>query len=222
MDLLVLFAKGLLIGLVIAAPVGPIGFLCIHRTLQYGATIGLLTGLGAAAADAAYGAVAAFGLRQLAQSLSEHDVVLRLFGGLVLGVIGLRVLLTADRPQRQESKGRVRGAPALDSSDARFARRLVESFASAFLLTLANPATILSFLAIFAALGWASDVRSHHAAALLVAGVFVGSALWWLGLSSAAGLLREHMGEAQRAWIQRASGAAIFGFGLFAVLSVLM
>ncbi len=96
-----LFIKGIVIGLVIAAPVGPIGFLCISRTLEYGAVIGLATGLGAATADAVYGAVAAFGLMQVAVALSEQDTVLRVVGGLALCLIGLRTLFLADRKQRE-------------------------------------------------------------------------------------------------------------------------
>jgi threonine/homoserine/homoserine lactone efflux protein len=96
-----LFVKGLVIGLVIAAPVGPIGFLCVSRTLEHGAVVGLATGLGAATADAIYGAVAAFGLMQVAVTLSEHDTVLRVVGGLALCLIGMRTLFLADRRQRE-------------------------------------------------------------------------------------------------------------------------
>lgn len=219
MDVLVLLAKGAVIGLVIAAPVGPIGFLCISRTVEFGPMIGLCTGLGAAAADAAYGAVAAFGLMQVAAALSEHQMFLRIFGGLALSALGARGLIAAERNDPGKS-GRPARAPALKAEPARRGRRYVESLASAFLLTLANPATIFSFVAIFAALGWATQLGSSAAAAILVAGVFFGSALWWLGLSSATGLLRRRMGDKQRAWIQRVSAAVIFGFGVFVLLSV--
>jgi threonine/homoserine/homoserine lactone efflux protein len=220
MDVLILLAKGTVIGLVIAAPVGPIGFLCINRTLKEGPTIGLFTGLGAAAADAAYGAVAAFGLMQLAMTLSENQMLLRIVGGLALCVIGARSLVAADRGEKALNNPSA-AANAANPGTGGLGVRLVRSFASAFLLTLANPATIFSFLAIFAALGWAQSLDAA-AATLLVAGVFFGSAVWWLGLSSATGLLRGRMGEHQRIWIQRLSGAAIFGFGVFALLSVIV
>ncbi len=220
MDVLILLAKGTVIGLVIAAPVGPIGFLCISRTLKEGPTIGLFTGLGAAAADAAYGAVAAFGLMQLAMTLSEHQMLLRIVGGLALCIIGAHSLVAADRGEKALNNP-LAAASAASPGSGGLAARLVRNFASAFLLTLANPATIFSFLAIFAALGWAQDLDAA-AATLLVAGVFFGSAVWWLGLSSATGLLRGRMGERQRIWIQRLSGMVIFGFGVFALLSVVV
>jgi threonine/homoserine/homoserine lactone efflux protein len=217
MEFVWLFAKGGVIGLVIAAPVGPIGLLCISRTLERGPIVGLATGLGAAAADAAYGAVAAFGLMQIATALSEHQVALRLFGGLALCGLGLRSLLS--RPAAMGAEG---GDPS-DPADPDWTKRhLTQCFGSAFLLTLANPATIFSFLAIFAALGWAEGLRGGAAASILVAGVFLGSALWWLGLSSATGLLRTRMDLRHRAWIQRGSGIAIFSFGLFAFLSAVV
>ncbi len=217
-----LFIKGIVIGLVIAAPVGPIGFLCISRTLEYGAVIGLATGLGAAAADAVYGAVAAFGLMQVAVTLSEQDTVLRVVGGLALCLIGLRTLFLADRKQREFAANEASSGPTLKPAGRQAGRGATWYFGSSFLLTLANPATILGFLAFFAAVGWARDLETHTGAAILVVGVFLGSAVWWLGLASATALLSSRMGDRQRIWIQRLSGMVICGFGAFALLSVLV
>lgn len=217
-----LVMKGVVIGLVIASPVGPIGFLCISRTLEYGPMVGLATGFGAAVADAVYGAVAAFGLLQVAVALSEHDTLLRIGGGLVLCAIGLRSLVTAGRVRGADEEPHGSWEQALEDGGVRLGRKLAVTFGSVFLLTLANPATILSFVAIFAALGWAEAAASNGDAGLLVAGVFVGSSLWWLGLSIATSLFRDRMNDSQRVWIQRLSGVAIFGFGTFAMLSVLM
>ncbi len=222
MDELELILKGLVIGLVIAAPVGPIGFLCISRTLEYGPLVGLATGLGAAVADAVYGAIAAFGLLQVAAALAEHENLLRVGGGLALCAIGLRSLVTASRGRGASEEPHGSWERALEDGGVALGRKLTATFGSAFLLTLANPATILSFVAIFAALGWAKAAENDVDAGLLVAGVFVGSSLWWLGLSIATGLFRHRMGDGQRVWIQRASGVAIFGFGIFAMLSVLV
>lgn len=222
MDLLELFIKGVVIGLVIAAPVGPIGFLCISRTLEYGALIGLATGLGAATADAVYGAVAAFGLMQVAVALSEQDTALRIVGGLVLGFIGLRSLIMAERRQQALETKQATASSRAMKLDAQASRGVTGSFGSSFVLTLANPATILGFLAFFAAVGWARDLESHSGATVLVIGVFLGSGVWWLGLAAATALLSNHMGRRQRVWVQRLSGMVVTGFGAFALLSVLV
>ena len=215
-----LFIKGIVIGLVIAAPVGPIGFLCVSRTLEYGAGVGLATGLGAATADAVYGAVAAFGLMQVAVALSEQDTVLRIVGGLALCLIGLRTLVLAERKQRElAAKGPVPG-PSFRVAGRQMGRGVTGYFSSSFLLTLANPATILGFLAFFAAVGWARDLDTRTGATILVIGVFLGSAAWWLGLAGATAMLSSRMGERERSWIQRISGLVILGFGVFALLSV--
>jgi len=216
-----LFIKGVVIGLVIAAPVGPIGFLCISRTLEYGTVIGLATALGAASADAVYGAVAAFGLMQVAEMLSDHDVALRVVGGLVLCLIGLRSLVLAERRQ-QEFAAREAKADGSLVTGPQSRRSVPGNYGSSLLLTLANPATILGFLAFFAAVGWARDLETHSAATIMVVGVFLGSAVWWLGLAVATAVLSSHMGTDQRVWVQRLSGAVIIGFGLFALLSVLV
>ena len=217
-----LFVKGLVIGLVIAAPVGPIGFLCVSRTLEHGAVVGLATGLGAATADAIYGAVAAFGLMQVAVTLSEHDTVLRVVGGLALCLIGMRTLFLADRRQRELAAKEVDPGPALKIAGRQFGRGVTGHFSSSLLLTLANPATILGFLAFFAAVGWARDLDTHTGATIMVIGVFLGSAVWWLGLAGTTALLSNRMGDGNRIWIQRVSGMVIIGFGAFALLSVLV
>ena len=207
-ELAVLFAKGLVIGLSIAAPVGPIGLLCINRSLNHGALAGLATGLGAAVADGVYGAVAAFGLASVSLLLLDHQETIRLVGGLVLLLLGLRALL-ARPPEAAAPAGRA---------------GLAGAFASCFVLTLANPTTILSFVAIFAGLGLAEHARGqgHAGAAIMVLGVFLGSALWWLGLSTAVGRLGARLGAAARAWISRLSGGVILAFGLAALAAALM
>ena len=217
-----LFVKGIVIGLVIAAPVGPIGFLCISRTLEYGTVIGLATGLGAATADAVYGGVAAFGLMQIAVALSEQDTVLRIGGGLILCLIGLRSLFLAERRQQEFAAKEAMAGGASGPNGPQLNRGVPGYFGSSFLLTLANPATILGFLAFFAAVGWARDLETHSAASIMVAGVFLGSAAWWLGLAIATAHLSSHMGQRQRVLVQRLSGVVIMGFGIFALLSALV
>ena len=197
-----MLVQGLVIGFSIAAPVGPIGVLCIRRSITDGPRIGLLTGLGAACADAVYGAIAAFGLTAVSGLLIKHRFLLGLIGGLFLCYLGIRTFLA--RPREQcETPPRVGGLMA---------------FGATFALTLTNPMTILSFAAVFAGLG-VGAAPNYRAAALLVAGVFVGSALWWLLLSSSVGLLRARITPAWMHWINRGSGAVIFCFGIYALVS---
>src|SRR5918997_6693891 len=158
----------MLIGFAIAAPVGPIGVLCIRRTLAEGRLSGLVSGLGAATADAVYGAVAALGLTFVTEFLIGGEAWLRLVGGAFLVFIGVRTFLA--RPVE-------RAAPSARSG-------LPGAYASTFFLTLTNPTTILSFAAIFAGLEVAGDASgSALSAMLLVLGVFLGSAAWWVVLS---------------------------------------
>ena len=198
------FLKGLAIGFSIAAPVGPIGLLCIRRSIADGLFIGLATGLGAATADAAYGCVAGFGLTAVSSFLVGQKFWLGLIGGLFLCWLGVRSFLT--RPAEQ-------GAAPIVSSAAGPAYFITLG------LTLTNPMTILSFAAVFAGfgLGAATDYR---AAALLVVGVFLGSAAWWLLLSGATSLLRSKVTPRWMQSVNRVSGAVIFAFGLYALLTV--
>lgn len=192
-----LFLKGVAIGLAIAAPVGPVGVLCVHRTLVQGAVVGLVSGLGAATADAVYGAVAGLGLTGVANFLLDYQTHLRLLGGAFLLVLGLRVLR---RPPA--------AAAAADAEGG-----LLHAFASCFALTLTNPATILAFVAIFAGIGLLGEGGGYGAVASLVAGVFLGSALWWLALSGLVTVLRGHVTPRLMAWVNRVSGAILVGFG---------
>ena len=193
--------KGVVIGFSIAAPVGPIGILCIRRTLAEGRVSGLVTGLGAATADALYGAAAGFGLTSLSLFLMAQQLWLRLVGGVFLLYLGIRTFLA--RPAEESAPTKAASLPG--------------AFASTFLLTLANPMTILSFAAIFAGLGIASTGGSHTAAAMLVLGVFLGSAFWWLILSTGLGISRSRFSASGLGWANRIAGVAIIGFGLFAL-----
>ncbi|HEY0838342.1 MAG TPA: LysE family transporter [Azospirillum sp.] len=201
MDALWFLLKGLVIGVSIAAPVGPIGLLCIRRTLAEGTAVGLATGLGAATADALYGAVAGFGLAAVSQALLGWQDALRLVGGAVLLWLGWAT---------------VRARPA-ERVAAATGRGLAGAYASTFVLTLANPATILSFLAVFGALGLAGGGGRMDEALALVLGVFVGSALWWLMLSAGVGTVRRRVTPIVMVWINRVSGAVLMGFGLLAL-----
>lgn len=192
--------KGLAVGLAIAAPVGPIGLLCIRRTLSDGQRYGLASGLGAATADACYGVVAGFGLTFLSRFLVAQQFWLTLGGGVFLCYLGARTAL-ARPPARAVSTdpGRLRGA-----------------FFSTLLLTLANPMTIMSFIAVFAGLGLGTR-PAYGLATALVAGIFLGSALWWLLLSSATSLLRSRLSANWLRGVNWLSAALLLAFGLHAL-----
>lgn len=199
-----LLLKGLVIGFSIAAPVGPIGVLCIRRTLVQGRSYGLIAGLGAASADAIYGAIAGFGLTFISNFLVEQQTWLRLIGGLFLFVLGLKTLL--EKPKDQEFSDQM--------------NKRIDAYGSTFFLTLTNPITIISFAAIFAGLGLASEGKNYFSAGILVLGVFIGSMLWWLLLSGGVGIFREKFTLVGLKWINRMSGVIITGFGIYAFLSV--
>jgi threonine/homoserine/homoserine lactone efflux protein len=196
--------RGVAIGFSIAAPVGPIGVLCIRRTLSQGRLCGLASGLGAATADAAYGCIAGFGLAAVSNLLVSQQTALRLIGGLFLCYLGGKTFL--DNPVEK---------PASSKNGA-----ITGAYASTFVLTLTNPMTILSFAAVFAGLGLGGRATDYAGAALLVLGVFLGSALWWLLLSGGVGLFRERLTHEHLRWVNRVSGIVIAAFGLLALVSL--
>jgi threonine/homoserine/homoserine lactone efflux protein len=197
--------RGLILGFSIAAPVGPIGVLCIRRTLAEGRAAGFASGLGAATADVLYGSVAAFGLTFISGLLVARQGWLRLAGGSFLCYLGLKTLLS----HPSETAAWAHGEGVLGA------------YTSTFLLTLANPMTILSFAAVFAGLDIATGARGMHAsAALLVVGVFLGSALWWLLLSGSAGFLRARLSPGHLRIVNKVSGIIITGFGVAVLISL--
>ena len=196
---------GIMVGFSIAAPVGPIGVLCIRRTLAEGRVQGLVSGLGAATADAMYGCIAAFGLTLVSNALVQQQFWLRLVGGVFLCFLGVKTLLT--KPSEKACPERGSG--------------LLRAYSSTFLLTLTNPMTILSFAAIFAGVGLGNNVADYESAALLVFSVFAGSALWWMFLTGSITLLRKSITLRVLRWINRASGVVITGFGVLAVVSTI-
>ena len=202
-----LLLKGLVMGFSIAAPVGPIGVLCIRRTLGDGILHGVVSGLGTASADAIYGCVAAFGVTAVSDFLLGSQFWLRLVGGVFLLYLGFMTFRSV--PAREAAKageGRTGG--------------LAGAYASAFFLTLTNPMTIVSFAAVFAGLGLGSAPGSRASAALLVFGVFTGSMLWWLFLSGLVHLLRSKVDHSRFVWVNRFSGLVIAAFGVASIASV--
>jgi len=193
-----------MIGFAIAAPVGPIGLLCIRRTLTDGRTAGLVSGLGAATADTIYGFIAGFGLTFISNLIISQQVWFRAVGGLFLFYLGVKTFLA--RPAEQPAAVKGNG--------------LMSAYASTFFLTLTNPMTILSFAAIFAGVGITSTRGNYISAGVLVLGVFIGSALWWVLLSEGIAFLQTKFNFREMKWINRVSGLLIILFGLYILISM--
>lgn len=206
-DWLPLFLSSLLIGLSIAAPVGPIGLLTIQRSLGHGPRAGLATGLGAAAADAVYGAVGAYGVTWLVDTLIAARVPLALFGSAFLLWMAWKLVR----------------APLADRAATAPAGSHLKYFAGTFVLTLSNPATIFSFIAIFGAMSAGAGSRTPVSSpALMVAGVLIGSALWWLFLSTAVGRLRERFDARWRRRINLLSALVLAGFAVWQLATLVV
>jgi threonine/homoserine/homoserine lactone efflux protein len=201
--LLVFLLKGIAVGLLIAVPVGPVGIMCVRRTIFEGKLAGLVSGLGAATADALFGFVAAFGLTFVSDWLIGYHQWLRVAGGCYLLYVGGSALL-AEPEAKQSSEPDAEG--------------LLRDFLSTFALTLTNPITILAFLGIFSALGLSGADATFSRAASLVLGVWLGSLLWWLALTFGLGSLFRSFDARHLKWINRASGSILLlsGAGLLA------
>ena len=194
--------RGIVVGLMIAMPVGPVNILCIHRTLEAGWRSGVTSGVGAAAADMLYGGVAGFSITLVVQFLVREQLWIRLFGGILLVVIGISYFFKRPKPlsaQMQE------GGSAY--SDVR----------SAFLLTLTNPTTVLAFLALLAALGIGHQ-RQWWLTVFLVGGIFCGSMVWWIVLSSIVNLFRDRFNDRILLLMNHLAGILIGGFGIAAIV----
>jgi threonine/homoserine/homoserine lactone efflux protein len=194
------------VGFLIAAPVGPVGLLCIRRALADGRLAAFVAGLGAAVADTFFGMVAGLGLSLVADFLMEYRTALSLIGGVVLLVLGWQ---SWRRPPEK--------APAAPST---VHLGLVKDFTVALSLTLTNPATILAFMAVFASLGAVHPQDDPWHAGFLIGGVFVGSALWWLSLSALAGAIRHKFSDRWLAQLNHVSGILLMlcGVGVMASL----
>lgn len=203
--LTLILLQGLVIGFSIAAPIGPIGILCIQRTVLKGRAYGLVSGLGAATADAIYGSIAGFGLTVVSGALITQQFWLRLVGGAFLACIGIRTLTSS--PGSKAAKASTGG--------------MLRDYGSTFLLTITNPMTILFFAAVFVGLGLGSANGNYGNATLFVAGIFSGSALWWVILSSFVGFFRSRFNSKSLRILNVLSGLVILAFAAYFLLSIL-
>jgi threonine/homoserine/homoserine lactone efflux protein len=205
--LLWLLLKGVLVGILIAIPAGPVGVLCLRRTIFHGRLAGFLSGLGAATADAAFGIVAGFGLTVVSDALLEYQELLRLAGAGFLLYIGTSAL---------------RADPMAGTRSQRDPENLLADYVSTFALTITNPITILAFVAIFAGVGFTGREATLGRAAILVLGVWLGSLLWWAGLALGAGMVRPSFRRDHLVWINRGSGGILVFSGVALLGSLLV
>ena len=196
------FLKGFLIGISIAAPVGPIGLLTIRRTLAFGRSAGFMSGLGAATADAVFGSIAAFGITAISSILIGAKVYLGVIGGIFLIYLGWQTFRSKPTEQAAESR----------------ASSLGMIYFSTLGLVLTNPISILYFTAIISSVGAANNLIS---ASIMVFGVFMGSVLWWFFLSFIASLLKSRITATNLQLVNYISGVIIGAFGVWAVWNVL-
>ena len=198
--------KGIVVGMVIAVPVGPVGVLCVRRTFFEGALFGVLSGLGAAVADVIFGLIAGLGLTVVRDWLLGYQEPLGALGGLYLLFVGIRAFSRRGREEPQPITG----------------ENLAAAFASTFALTITNPITILAFAAIFAKVGFERQGVGLIEVWVMVGGVFLGSLLWWLGLSFGIAALRRFAHMTHIAWVNRVSGTVLVLSGLGLLVSVVL
>jgi len=196
--------KGIALGFSIAAPVGPIGLLCIRRTLANGMGSGFMSGLGAATADAIYGFIAAFGISAVSILLVDNQYYLRLIGGVFLLYLGYTTFKSMPSDVVANASG----------------TGLIGAYTSTLFLTITNPMTIMSFAAVFAGLGVGAIGENYISSFFLVIGVFIGSMLWWLFLSGMVNMLRHNLDQKRLKLVNQFSGIIITFFGIFSLFSI--
>ena len=207
MDWLAVIGGGLVIGLLVAAPIGPVNLICIRRTLSYGQLNGFLAGIGAAIGDGIFAVAAGFGVKAVFDLIKDMGVVLQLTGATLLILYGLRVFISATPPEiMRNPDGSIQRGSAGD---------LAGAFASTFALTITNPATMVGFAASFAALREIVDFQASSLATLiLVVSVFAGSALWWFVVTAITGIFHQTIEPSTLRRMNQASGLLIFVTGL--------
>ena len=205
MDNLLLYLRGVMIGFAVAAPIGPVGLMCIRKALGDGRLAAWAAGLGAAMADTVFGAVVGLSLGAVAQFLDQFTLWLKLVGGCFMLVLGVSAWRAAAEGMETEP-GRGMG--------------LAKDFLSTFAITMTNPGTILGVMGVFAAFGTDASPRGPVQAVFLIFGVFCGSSLWWAVLTEMTIVARARFTPARMRLFNHVSGAALMVFGLAALVSL--
>lgn len=200
--------KGIIVGFLASIPLGPVGVLCIQRTINKGRTSGMLSGMGAATVDSFFALVAALGLTFIINFIEEQQFYIQLIGGTILILLGAKIFYT--NPIRQIRRHR------------RQKNKLIEDFLSVLFLTLSNPLAVFLFVAAFAGIGLVTAKDSSFRSSLIIGGVFLGATLWWGLLTFFVDLFRKHFRLKQLWWINKIAGIVIIVFGIAAMLSVFL
>ena len=199
--------QGIAVGIAVSAPIGPVGILCIQKTINKGRNYGLASGLGATLADTFYAIVAGFGLTMISNFLIDQQFYMRVFGGGLLILMGIKMFMTNTVKQvRSQQNGKNKS--------------LLGDFVSVFLLTVSNPLTIIAFGAIFAGMGFVAEESGFFSVLYLVLGVFLGAGLWWGGLVMLVYIFRHKFRLKRLYWINKLGGVGVVIFGIAAIVSM--
>lgn len=203
--IITLLLKGILIGILVSIPLGPIGILVIQRTVNKSRKAGFLSGMGAALSDTLYAIVAGFSLTFIIDFIREYEVTFQAFGALVVLVLGIHIFMK--NPVTDLRKNKVRGSTHF------------QDIISSFLVTVSNPLTVFVFLAVFTSSGVAVNLEKPYHALIVIPGIFMGATLWWFSLSGIVGLFRHKINLRVLWWINKSAGALII---LFVIVTVIV
>ncbi|OQY05752.1 MAG: hypothetical protein B6I20_00555 [Bacteroidetes bacterium 4572_117] len=198
--------KGIIVGIAVTAPVGPLGVLCIQRTINRGVFSGLVTGFASALADIMYAIIAGFGVSVIADFLDANQVMIRIIGGIIVVVLGIRIYLSNPAKQYRRQKTQK--------------RTYISDLISGFLITITNPVVIVVFGAVFASLGL-DKVESGKSVIITIVGVFAGAIGWWLFLTTFVNIFRAKINFRKLWWINKITGSFVTIFGLGIIISTL-
>jgi threonine/homoserine/homoserine lactone efflux protein len=201
-----LFWKGIIVGLMVSIPLGPIGVLCVQRTLNKGHRSGFVSGLGAAMADMIFAMIAGLGITFIIRFIQEKHIYFQIIGGIIVIILGVHIFYT--NPVRQLRMQRMNR------------NKLSQDFFSVFFLTITNPMAIFFFLAMFAGINIATGPMSIIHLITMVSGVFVGSAAWWFLLSTFVNFWRDRFRLKNIWWMNKVAGVVIFVLGIAAIVSI--
>ena len=198
--------KGIIVGIAVTAPVGPLGILCIQRTINRGFFSGLVTGIAAAFADILYAIIAGFGVSVIADFLEVNQLVIRIIGGIIVTSLGIRIYISNPAKQYRRQKTQK--------------RTYISDFISGFLITITNPIVIIVFGAVFASLGL-DKAESGKSVVITILGVFTGAVGWWFSLTILVNIFRDKINFRKLWWINKITGVLVVVFGLGIIVSVL-
>lgn len=202
-----IFIQGIILGFSASVPLGPMGLICIQKTLNRGRLAGLISGAGAAAADTFYATIAAFGISFITDFIHKEQFTLRIIGSIILVLLGYKIFITNPAIQiRKQSRKK---------------NNLLGDFVSIFFLTLSNPITVFFFGAVFASTGVLKGDNSFLELVEVVVGVFTGGMLWWLILTTVVNVFRSKFRLKRLWWINKITGAIIVIFGIAAIIGTL-